>query len=132
MKIRILTAAAVLAATLPGVALAQGAATGATAGAIGGAVVGGPVGAVVGAATGAIVGGMSDASRPKFHEYVVHEHVRSYTYAGPVVVGTVLPDTVTFYDVPREYKVSKYRYTVVNDQTVLVDPTTHRIVEIIG
>ena len=131
MKIRILTAAAVL-AVLPGVALAQGAATGATAGAIGGAVVGGPVGAVVGAATGAIVGGISDVNRPKFHDYVVREHVKSYTYTGPVVVGTVLPETVTVYSVPKEYGVTKYRYSVVNDQTVLIDPTTHRVVEIIG
>lgn len=131
MKIRILTAAAVLAA-LPGVALAQGAATGAAAGAIGGAVVGGPVGAVVGAATGAIVGGISDVNRPKFHEYVVREHIPSYTYTGPVVVGAVLPETVTVYSVPKEYGVTKYRYTVVNDQTVLIDPTTHRVVEIIG
>ena len=44
----------------------------------------------------------------------------------------MLPDTVTVYDVPREYGVTKYRYSVVNDQTVLIDPTTHRIVEIIG
>jgi Protein of unknown function (DUF1236) len=132
MKIRILTAAAVLAATLPAAAFAQGAATGATAGAIGGAVVGGPVGAVVGAATGAIVGGISDASRPKFHEYVVREHIPSYTYTGPVVVGTMLPETVTVYDVPREYGVTKYRYAYVNNQAVLVDPGSHRIVEIIG
>jgi len=27
--------------------------------------------------------------------------------------------------------VTKYRYTVVNDRTVLVDPGTHRIVEVI-
>ena len=133
MKIRILTAAAVLAATLPAAAaFAQGAATGAAAGAIGGAVVGGPVGAVVGAAGGAIIGGISDKNRPKFHDYVVREHVKSYTYTGPVVVGTVLPETVTVYSVPKEYGVTKYRYSVVNDQTVLIDPTTHRVVEIIG
>ncbi|MGA7998282.1 MAG: DUF1236 domain-containing protein, partial [Bradyrhizobium sp.] len=26
---------------------------------------------------------------------------------------------------------TKYRYTVVNDRTVLVDPSTHRIVQVI-
>jgi hypothetical protein len=31
----------------------------------------------------------------------------------------------------REYGVTKYRYTVVNDRTVLVDPGTHRIVQVI-
>jgi hypothetical protein len=32
---------------------------------------------------------------------------------------------------PREYG-REYRYTIVNDRTVLVDPRTHRIVQIIG
>jgi hypothetical protein len=35
------------------------------------------------------------------------------------------------YEVPREYGVTKYRYTVVNDRTVPVDPSTHRIVQVI-
>jgi hypothetical protein len=36
-----------------------------------------------------------------------------------------LPDTV---DVPA---IRRYRYTVIEDQVVLVDPSTHRVVEII-
>jgi len=44
-----------------------------------------------------------------------------------------LPATgVTYYDVPAEYGVTEYRYTIVNDRTVLVDPRTHTIVQIIG
>jgi hypothetical protein len=38
---------------------------------------------------------------------------------------------VTYYEVPSEYKVTKYRYTVVNNKTVLVDPSTRRVVEVI-
>jgi hypothetical protein len=38
---------------------------------------------------------------------------------------------VTYYDVPREYGETHYRYTVVNDRTVLVDPSSHRIVQVI-
>ena len=46
--------------------------------------------------------------------------------------GTILPGTgVTYYDVPASYGVQGYRYTVVNDRTVLVDPATGRIVQII-
>ncbi|WP_262032213.1 DUF1236 domain-containing protein, partial [Microvirga sp. Mcv34] len=30
-----------------------------------------------------------------------------------------------------EYGVSNYRYTVVNDTPVLVEPSTHRIVQVI-
>jgi hypothetical protein len=29
---------------------------------------------------------------------------------------------VTYYEVPQEYAVREYRYTVVNDRPVLVDP----------
>lgn len=131
MRIRTLSLIAV-ALAMPVAAYAQGAATGAAAGAIGGAVVGGPVGAVVGAGVGAIAGGISDASRPRFHDYVVRQHITSYPYTGQIVVGTELPGTVTYYDVPSEYGVTQYRYTVVNDTPVLVDPHTHRVVQIIG
>jgi hypothetical protein len=121
-----------LALAMPVAAYAQGAATGAAAGAVGGAVVGGAVGAVIGAAGGAIVGGISDANRPRFHEYVVKEHITSYPYQGQIVVGTELPGTITYYEVPAEYGVKEYRYTVVNNTPVLVDPHTHKIVQILG
>jgi len=134
MKIKLVTGAAALVLLLPIAAYAQsGVAAGATAGAVGGAVVGGPVGAVVGGAGGALVGVITDANQPKFREYVVREHHPSYRYDREVVVGTELPSTgVTYYEVPREYGVTEYRYTIVNDRTVLVDPKTHRIIQIIG
>ena len=34
-------------------------------------------------------------------------------------------------EVPAEYGVRDYRYTIVNDRTVLVDPRTHRVIQII-
>ena len=33
--------------------------------------------------------------------------------------------------VPQEHGAREYRYTIVNDRTVLVDPGTHRIIQII-
>jgi uncharacterized protein DUF1236 len=49
-----------------------------------------------------------------------------------VRVGGVLPDEgVSYYDVPPEYGARDYRYTVVNGRTVLVDPRTNRIVEVV-
>jgi hypothetical protein len=130
---RILTGAALLTFALPITAYAQGgAAAGATTGAVGGAIVGGPVGAVVGGVGGAIVGGIADETRPRFREYVVREHRPSYRYTGEVVVGAELPTAgVTYYEVPAEYGVREYRYTVVNDRAVLVDPRTRRVVQII-
>lgn len=116
-------------------ALAQssgGAAAGAATGAVGGAVVGGPVGAVVGGAAGAIVGGIAGDQQPKFRSYVVEQKRPSYAYKEKVVVGAELPASgVTYYEVPSQFGKTEYRYTVVNDRTVLVDPRTHKIVQII-
>ena len=110
----------------------SGAATGAASGAVGGAIVGGPAGAAVGATVGAVAGGIADESRPRFRTYVTGQRHTSYHYQNDLRVGADLPSSgVTYYEVPREYGVTKYRYTVVNDRTVLVDPGTHRIVEII-
>jgi Protein of unknown function (DUF1236)/Glycine zipper len=134
MRMRTVTGAAIVALMIPAFAYAQGgAAAGAAAGAAGGAVVGGPVGAAVGAVGGAIVGGIADDKSPKFKQYVIEEKHPSFTYRGEVVVGAALPATgVTYYEVPAEYGVTKYRYTIVNNRTVLVDPMTHVIVQIIG
>jgi hypothetical protein len=118
---------------MPVAAQAQGGpAAGAAAGAVGGAVVGGPVGAAVGATVGAVGGAIADDARPRFRSYVVERHHPSYRYEHEVRVGADLPSSgVTYYEVPREYGVTKYRYTVVNERPVLVDPGTHRIVQVI-
>jgi hypothetical protein len=132
-KIGLLGTALALALAGSSGAYAQGgAATGAATGAVGGAVVGGPVGAAVGAGVGAIAGGIADESRPRFRTYVTGQKHPSYRYQNEVRVGADLPSSgVTYYEVPREYGVTNYRYTVVNDRTVLVDPSTHRIVQVI-
>lgn len=134
MRNQFLAATAVL-ALMAAPALAQsggGAATGAATGAVGGAVVGGPVGAVVGAGVGAIAGGLAEQQQPKFRQYVVTQGRPSYRYTDEVRVGAVLPESgVTYYEVPNDYGVREYRYTVVNDQVVLVDPRTRRIVQVV-
>jgi hypothetical protein len=133
-KTSILASCAVAAImALPIAAQAQGGpAAGAATGAVGGAIVGGPVGAAVGATVGAVGGAIADDARPRFRSYVVERHHPSYRYDREVRVGADLPASgVTYYEVPREYGVTNYRYTVVNDRTVLVDPGTHRIVQVI-
>lgn len=135
MKNRMLTAGVVLGALmLPLAAYAQsGVAAGAATGAVGGAIVGGPVGLVVGGIGGAVVGGIADATQPRFRTYVVEQKVPSYAYSSEVVVGAELPAAgVTYYEVPAEYNAPQYRYTVVNNRTVLIDPRTHRIVQVIN
>ena len=76
--------------------------------------------------------GIAVAQRPAFREYVIRERVPTYTIPDRVVVGGVLPEAgITYYDVPQTYGATPYRYTVVNGQTVLVEPRTRRIVQVI-
>jgi hypothetical protein len=127
-----LAAAGLLA--LPMAAQAQGTLRGAAEGAERGADAAGPgiVGGAVGAATGTVGGILGIDERPRFRSYVRERGVRSYSWGGPVQVGTVLPDDeVTYYDVLSEYQARPgYRYTVVNERPVLVD-RSRRIVEVI-
>jgi uncharacterized protein YcfJ len=126
-------------AIIPATAFAQnapaaqgGALGGATTGAVGGAIVGGPIGAVVGGVGGAVVGAIVGDQTPRFQTYVVDQRRPSYTYAEPVIVGATLPNEgIVYYDVPREYGETTYRYTVINNRTVLVDPQSRRVVQVI-
>ncbi|MEH2625066.1 hypothetical protein V1292_003121 [Bradyrhizobium sp. AZCC 1719] len=76
--------------------------------------------------------GISPDVRPAFREYIVRERVPNYTISERVTVGTVLPEAgVTYYDVPQSFGVTPYRYTVVNGQTILVEPRSRRIVQVV-
>ena len=77
-------------------------------------------------------GGIPLEQRPAFREYVVRERVPTYTVPERVIVGATLPDIgVTYYDVPQSFGPTPYRYTVVNGETVLVEPRSRRIVQVI-
>ncbi|MER9134468.1 DUF1236 domain-containing protein, partial [Mesorhizobium sp. M0768] len=66
-------------------------------------------------------------------ETIVREYVKKQPLASVQLpglelnVGSTLPDTVELHEVPDV----KYRYVVVDNQTVLVDPGTRRIVKVI-
>ncbi len=64
---------------------------------------------------------------PKEREYIVKEG-RSVTYQGDVVVGAELPSDIEFYEVPS---VTTYRYAVVNNRRVIVEPKTRKIIKIV-
>ncbi len=133
---KIIHSIALCAVLVPLAAQAQGIVGGAARGAEEGGRAAGAPGAVVGGAVGGVVGGVAGLlgvdQRPRFREYVVKEHRPSYRWDERVVVGATLPSTgVEYYEVPAEYGVKGYRYTIVNDQVVLVEPRTHRVVQII-
>ena len=78
------------------------------------------------------IDGIALEQRPAFREYIVREHVPNYVVPARVIVGGVLPETgVTYYDVPQTFGVTPYRYTVVNGRTVLIEPRTRRIVQVV-
>ena len=97
-------------------------------GARAGGAVAGPVGEAVGGTVGAAVG-----LRPGNPE--CRDHVDSRGDRGPsvvvreeVVVGEPLPPTVELRTVPNH---TEYRYAVVNDRRVIVEPRTRKIIKII-
>ena len=76
--------------------------------------------------------GIAIDQRPAFREYVIRERVPNYSIPDRIIVGGVLPETgVTYYDVPQTFGATPYRYTVVNGRTILVEPRTRRIVQVI-
>ncbi|MFC6790956.1 DUF1236 domain-containing protein [Methylobacterium komagatae] len=133
-KVRLVVAAAMVA--WAAAAQAQGLERGAQEGANRGEMIAGPLGAVVGGAVGAAVGTANGIlgidRRERFRIYATGERRPSFAYPGTLKVGTVLPeDGVVYYDVPPEFALPSYNYTVVNDHPVLVDPRTRRVVEVI-
>lgn len=148
MSHRILTAAAALALTavMPLTALAQsnpasGARQGAQSGADTGSAVAGPVGGAVGGIVGGVLGGVAGTAgaiiegltpdqTTRVRRYVVEERRPSVRVTERVVVGEDLPSNVELYAFPSDYGVTQYRYTVVNERRVLVDPRSRRVVEI--
>jgi hypothetical protein len=76
--------------------------------------------------------GIALDQRPAFREYIARERVPEYTIPDRVVVGGFVPEIgVTIYDVPQSFGATPYRYTVVNGETILVEPRTRRIVQVI-
>ncbi|MBY5446675.1 DUF1236 domain-containing protein [Rhizobium leguminosarum] len=111
-------------------ALADGAVTGAAGGAITGAIVGGPVGAAIGGVAGGVAGAVVDPPPREVVTYVQQQPAptASVVVQEPIVVGKPLPADVVVTPVPDN---PKYAYTVVNNQRVIVEPRTHRVVQVI-
>ncbi|WP_095203442.1 DUF1236 domain-containing protein [Mesorhizobium carmichaelinearum] len=60
-------------------------------------------------------------------EYVKKQPLASVKLPGvELSVGTALPDTVELHEVPKV----KYRYVVIDNRTVLVDPSTRKIIKV--
>jgi len=102
-------------------------APGAVNGARTGGEVAGPVGEIVGETVGAAVGAAVEIPNAVITS-IQGERVPSMTVRERVVVGEPLPPSVELRPVPRY---TEYRYAVVNDRRVIVDPRTRRVIRII-
>ncbi|EPE94776.1 DUF1236 domain-containing protein [Rhizobium grahamii] len=60
--------------------------------------------------------------------YITEQEVPSVTYDGDIIVGTELPSSVEVHTIPSN---DAYGYTVINKQRVIIDPHTHRVIEVI-
>lgn len=68
---------------------------------------------------------------PEVREYIVQEGRSSVRVDADVEVGTVLPEDVEVYAIEGVPTATEYRYAVVNDRRVIVDPDSRRVIEII-
>jgi hypothetical protein len=70
---------------------------------------------------------------PEVQQYIVKQHVEAVTPPDDfdVQVGTVIPDTVEIHQLEVPSLPRQYAYMVVNGQTVIVDPDTRKIVQVL-
>ncbi|CDM61112.1 MULTISPECIES: DUF1236 domain-containing protein [Rhizobium] len=104
--------------------------TGAAGGAATGAIVGGPAGAAVGGIVGGVAGSLLDPPPQKVITYVQQAPAPTtkVVVKEKVVVGQPLPQTVIVTPVPDD---PKYAYAIVNDQRVIVEPSSRKVIQVI-
>jgi Protein of unknown function (DUF1236) len=128
MKNRLAVSLLALAMLAPGAAFAQSTtATGAANGARTGHDAAGPVGEVVGGTVGAALGAAVEIPNAVIMS-VQGERAPSVTVKERVAVGEPLPASVELRTVPSH---TEYRYAVVNERRVIVEPRTRKIIKIL-
>lgn len=93
-----------------------------------GAIIAGPIGAAVGAAVGGVVGAAIVPPDTVVAYIRAQPQPQPIYLEGEVVVGAILPDTVTLATIP-DYT---YGYASVNGRIVLADPSTRAIVYVMN
>lgn len=74
---------------------------------------------------------LAPEERTVVRRYVTEQKRPSVKLQQNVTVGGTLPADVELYAIEGSPTVSKYRYTVVNDRPVIVDPGSRRVIEVI-
>lgn len=76
---------------------------------------------------------ISPEQRTKIKQYVVEERVKPVRVEQRIAVGATLPAEIELSPVPPAWgpPFARYRYVYTDEQVVLVDPSSRRVVEII-
>jgi Protein of unknown function (DUF1236) len=76
---------------------------------------------------------ISPAEQTEIQQYVVKEHHESVQPPPQFTMapGAVVPGTVELYAFPPAAPYAHYRYAMIGGQTVVVDPVTRQVVEVI-
>lgn len=75
---------------------------------------------------------MDDTQAMAFRKYVMTKKHPSVSYKDKYAVDMEMKtDGMEMYDVPPEYVSGKYKYIQLNGEWVIIDPATHKIVQIL-
>jgi hypothetical protein len=127
MRIRILLALLATTAVMSRAVLAQDIEGGARRGAADGAAVAGPLGAAIGGVVGGAIG-VIEPPPPPVVTYVERERIPSVLVHEKVTIGEPLPQTVIIHKVPQH---EDYAYAIVNNERVIVEPSSRKVIKII-
>lgn len=76
--------------------------------------------------------GLTPEQRPRLREYALKHREGELRVRDDIGVGTVLPETAILIDIPSDFGLGQYRLALANQKTLLVDPATRRVVEVIN
>lgn len=69
--------------------------------------------------------------RPRLREQALKHRDAEIRMQDDVGVGTVLPQDARLIEIPAEFGIERYQLALANQKTLLVDPATRRVVEVI-
>lgn len=78
------------------------------------------------------VGAMDEQQAAAFKKYVMGKKHASHAYKDKIVMGAMMPmEGMEMFDVPADYTSGKYQYVHLNEDWVVIDTKTHKVVQII-
>lgn len=80
---------------------------------------------------GSTTGLVTAEQRPQLREFALTHRDKELKVVADFRVGSVLPADTALFDIPPEFNLARYRLALANQKTLLVDPATRRVEEVI-